>query len=60
MILKKKLKECFRKEPFLSLDNVKPRESDELWALQLIPKDARYALAEGVRLLKEAYDDRVL
>ena len=58
--IKMKLKECFRKEPFLSLDNVKPRESDELWALQLIPKDARYALAEGVRLLKEAYDDRVL
>ena len=57
--IKKKLLQSFKKEPFLSLDDVKPRESDYLWALQIIPKDARYALHEGIRLLKEAYDDRV-
>ena len=27
-------------------------------ALQIIPNNARYALNEGIRLLKEAYDDR--
>jgi hypothetical protein len=57
--VKRKLLQSFRKEPFLSLDDVKPRESDQLWASQLIPKNARYALNEGIRLLKEAYDDRV-
>ena len=57
--IKKKLLQSFREEPFLSLDDVKPRESDYLWALQIIPKDARYALQEGIRLLKAAYDDRV-
>ena len=57
--IKKKLLQSFLKEPFLSLDDVKPRESDYLWALQIIPNNARYALNEGIRLLKEAYDDRV-
>lgn len=57
--IKKKLLRSFTKEPFLSLDDVKHRESDYLWALQIIPNDAHYALHEGIRLLKEAYDDRV-
>lgn len=57
--VKTKLVSLLKTEPFLRLDDVKARESDELWATVVIPNDARLALSKGVELLREAYDDRV-
>lgn len=57
--IKARLVSLLKTEPFLRLDNVEARESDELWATVVIPDDAHLALSNGVELLRKAYDDRI-